>query len=191
MVGFDFTSQMRTLCVDAIERLPELAHIDMGCISVTFSQTRKSVSHGLYATLTPLRFEQGSLTTKRSGRNYTVQRVYDNSGREMLYILSFYLPRFMETDFNEKMVTIFHELWHVSPDFNGDIRRHPGRCYAHSHSQKEYDDRMQVLVNRYLALAPPESLFSFLRLSFQGLCSEHGRVFGTQLPHPKLIPLAG
>ncbi len=189
--GFDFTSRMRALCADITTRLPELAHIDIDRVSVTFSQARKSVQHGLYATLTPLRFERGNLTTKRSGRKYTVQRIYDHQGQEMLYILSFYLPRFMETDFNEKMVTVFHELWHISPSFDGDIRRHSGRCYAHSNSQEQYDAHMQVLVNRYMKLNPPESLFSFLRLTFHGLCIAYGSVYGAKLPHPKLIPMAG
>ena len=58
--------------------------------------------------------------------------LFDAKGVEMLYILKFYLPRFQNEPFEEKLTTIFHELWHISSDFNGDIRRHSGRCYVHT-----------------------------------------------------------
>ena len=58
--------------------------------------------------------------------------------------------RFMDVDFEEKLVTIFHELWHVSPRFDGDLRRHPGRCYMHTGSQKDYDAQMLRLARRWL-----------------------------------------
>ena len=57
-------------------------------------------------------------------------------GVEMMYILKFYLPRFQNESFEEKLTTIFHELWHISGDFNGDIRRHAGRCYVHTSSER-------------------------------------------------------
>jgi hypothetical protein len=166
-----------------------LAHIDVGQIFVAFSQTRKQTAYGLYASLTPMRFEDGALVGQRGRHQYTVQRLFTNDGREILYILTFYLPRFMEVSFRDKLTTVFHELWHVSPEFNGDLRRHPGRCYAHSHSQKEYDARMEQLVDRYLALSPPESLYSFLHLRFRELHARHGRIYGTRVRRPKLLPI--
>jgi hypothetical protein len=188
--GFNFTSQMHAVCADMVSRLPELRHIDLARVAVTFSQARKRVRHGLFATLTPMRFEGGALSGQRHRRRYTVQRVYDDRGTEMLYILAFYLPRFMDVPFQEKLATILHELWHISPDFNGDIRRHPGRCYAHTHSQKEYDQAMQRLAQRWLDRAPPAELYSFLRLRFNQLHKQHGGVHGLRIAHPKLIPLS-
>lgn len=185
--GFNFTGRMRDVVQDMIDRLPELAHIDQRRIAMGFAQARKRTRHGVFATLTPMRFEGGSLTTKRRGKLYTVQRVFDGEGREFFYILSFYLPRFMEVDLSEKLVTILHELWHISPQFDGDLRRHPGRCYVHSHSQREYDARMKVLADRWLASNPPESLYDFLYLSFSELHQRYGGVYGVRIPHPKLI----
>ena len=72
---------------------------------------------------------------------------------------SFYLPRFMNLDFREKLITVLHELWHISPDFNGDIRRHAGRYHAHTHSQAEYDAEMGVLADRWLRSRPPDELW--------------------------------
>ena len=187
-MGFNFTEQIRDVTHDIVSRLPEMKHIDLSRIAFAFAQARNASRWGTYATLTPMRFRDGQLMTMRRGQPYTVQRLYDRDGREFLYILTFYLPRFMNVDLNEKLVTIVHELWHISPDFNGDIRRHPGRCYAHTHSQREYDEKMQVMVDRWLKRDPPTETYEFLTLNFQQLQEEHGRVMGRQIPHPKMIP---
>ena len=185
--GFDFTSRMRLLCGDMIVRTPELAHVDLSLVAVTFSQARKGVSWGMYASLTPLRFAGGSLTTVRRGKQYQVQRIVDGSGREMLYLLSFYLPRFMNLDFREKLITVFHELWHIGPRFDGDLRRHEGRCFAHTHSQAEYDREMEIFVDRWLAQTPEAELWSFLQHNFQDLHAAAGPIYGLRVKRPKLV----
>ena len=185
--GFDFTLHMRQLCVDMTQRLPELSYIDMSRVAIRFCQARRAVSHGLQASLTPLRFKDGSLTTVRRGRTWTVQRVLDHSGNEMLYLLSFYLPRFLEHSLEEKLSTVVHELWHISPQFNGDLRRHPGRCYAHSSSQKTYDAQMMVLARRWLETSPAPQTYEFLQYRFRELQKRRGPVFGTKIPTPKLV----
>lgn len=180
---------MQALAGDMIARLPELAHIDLGQVCVAFCQARKRVNYGIQASLTPLRFQDGNVQGIKRGRRYQVQRVHDAAGREMLYILSFYLPRFMDLVYREKLVTVLHELWHISPHFNGDIRRHPGRCYAHSHSQAEYDAEMGVLADRWVALNPAPHLHDFLQLNFDQLHQQRGPIFGQRVSRPKLIPV--
>lgn len=187
--GFDFTARMRRLCRDVTSRLPEMSHVDMDRVAVTFCQARKKVNWGLYAKLTPMRFEGGRRIGTIRGRRYAAQQLLDENGREMLYILSFYLPRFMDIDTREKLITIFHELWHISPGFDGDIRRHAGRCFAHTHSQKQYDAQMEKLVDRWLQLEPPSPLHSFLEFDFAQLSKRHGPVFGFRVPQPRLIPV--
>jgi len=170
-------------------RVPELSHIDSSRVVFSFRQTRKATRYGVQATLTPLRFEGGQLHTIRRGRRYGVQRVLDPRGQEMLYVLCVYLPRFMDHTLREKLVTLAHELWHISPEFNGDLRRHAGRCYAHSHSQREYDASMGMLVDRWLAAEPDPQLYGFLHLNFHQLRQQYGDIYGIRLPQPKLIPL--
>jgi hypothetical protein len=186
--SFDFTLHVRRLCVGLIERLPELAHIDMSRVAVGYCQTRKAVPHGMFASLTPLRFAGGALTTLRRGRPHAIQRVYDRSGVEMLYILNFYLPRFQNLDFREKLITVLHELWHISPDFSGDIRRHAGRYHAHTHSQAEYDEEMGRLADRWLATEPDDDLYAFLRHNFRELSARHAGIVGLKIPRPRLVP---
>lgn len=185
---FDFTQRVRDVCHDIVARTPELAHVDLSRVAFSFCQARRRTTWGLYASLTPLRFKGGALTERRRRRMYTIQRLFDREGQEMLYILSFYLPRFMDLSLDEKLITVLHELWHISPAFDGDLRRHEGRCYAHTHSQAEYDARMAVLARRWLDLDPPESLWGFLRHNFDGLIRENGRVVGVRIPRPKLLP---
>jgi len=179
---------MRRLCEDVTERLDVFRHIRMDQVAVTFAQARRRVSHGLQAKLTPMRFEDGSLTTERYGRTWTVQRLFDGE-REILYILTFYLPRFLDQTFREKLITVLHELYHIGAHFDGDIRRMEGRYHVHSHSQKEYDRQMGDHVDEYLAGNPPPELHAFLKPRFRTLHSRHGGIIGLQVPIPKLIPL--
>jgi hypothetical protein len=186
---FDFTLAMRRLCEDITRRVGDFQHIRMDQVAVTFAQARRRVSYGLQAKLTPLRFEGGGLVTRRRGKMWTIQRWYSGEV-EMLYILTFYLPRFLEQSFREKLITVMHELYHISPGFEGDIRRLPGHYHVHSHSQKEYDRHMDDLVDGYLATSPPEALYRFLRISFRELTAHHGSVVGIRVPIPKLLPLS-
>ena len=179
---------MRRLCEDACAALPEFSHVDMRRVAVTFAQAKKRVPHGLQAKLTPLRFEGGRTTTVRRGTTYAAPTLHD--GRcEQLYILTFYLPRFLDHPPREKLTTVLHELHHVSPAFDGDIRRFPGRCYAHSHSQARYDAEMAVLADRYLEQGPPAWVAGFLGSRFADLQARHGAVVGLKLPIPKLVPV--
>lgn len=187
--GFDFTHHMRSLCADMVGRLPQLAHIDLERVGIGFSQARKNSRHGTYAMLIPMRFANGDLVETRRGRLYTFQRVYRPDGVELLYLLSFYLPRFLDLPLQEKLVTIVHELWHISPQFDGDLRRHEGRCFAHTGSTKQYDRQMEQFIKQWYAEKPPHSAFHFLRYNFAQLTSIYGSIHGIKTKHPKLVPI--
>jgi hypothetical protein len=187
--GFDFTLHMRRLCDDMIARLDALRHVDMSRVAVSFAQTRRAGRQGMFASLTPLRFADGRMHTFRRKRRWGIQRVYDPDGREMLYILNFYLPRFLDLPLREKLTTTLHELWHIGPKFDGDVRRLGSRCFAHGSSKKQYDAHVESLLDVWLSLAPPEPLYAFLRLDFRGLTARHGRVFGRRVAAPKLVPI--
>jgi hypothetical protein len=117
-----------------------------------------------------------------------VQR-YFVGRREMLYLVTFCLPRFLDQDFDDKFITLFHELYHISPHFEGDLRRHEGRYALHSHSKREYDAQMAHLARAYLAGGPDRALHDFLRLNFAQLAHRHGSVLGVVVPRPRLIPV--
>lgn len=185
----DYTAQMHRLCCEIVARLPELAHIDMQRVLVCCCRSRKPGRCGVYATLTPLRFAGGRRVERRRGRLWTIQQVVDEAGREMLYLLSFYLPRFQDLPFGEKLTTILHELWHIGPRCDGDIRRHPGRCHAHSRSMAAYDAWATALGQRWLATQPPAPLFDFLRYSFWELQVRHRAILARVVRRPRYMPL--
>ncbi|MFO0877107.1 MAG: hypothetical protein U0840_07005 [Gemmataceae bacterium] len=186
--AFDFCFQVRRLCEDIARATKELHHIDVTRILFGITQARSGARHGLQARVTPLRFRHGHLQRKRNGVNYQVQR-YFVEGREMLYLVTFCLPRFLDQSFDDKFITLFHELYHISPAFEGDLRRLEGRCSYHSHSKRAYDAHMAVLARSYLASGADPSLHAFLRLDFAQLRHRHGEVIGAVVPRPRLLPI--
>jgi len=130
-----------------------------------------------------------SLTRRRGGVTYQLQR-YFVGNQEYLYLVTFCLPRFLDQSFADKLLTLFHELYHISPAFDGDLRRHHGRYDLHSHSKKDYDRHMAGLARAYLATKPDPALYGFLRLTFAQLQHRHGSVAAIVVPRPKLIPLS-
>jgi predicted metallopeptidase len=187
---FDFGERVRRLCADIVARCGELQHVDMSRLLIGVTQARNGHAHGLQARVTPLRFRNGSLTRKRRGVVWQVQRFFVD-GREMLYLMTFCLPRFLDQDFDEKFITVFHELYHISPEFDGDLRRHKGRYTIHSHSQKCYDENMSHLARAYVSSGADPALHGFLRLDFAQLLRRHGSVVGVMVPRPRLLPLPG
>ncbi len=185
---FDFCQYARRLCADVAARCSELWHIDVDRLLFAVTQARSVRRHGLQARVTPLRFRAGALTRQRRGVTYQVQR-YCVDRRDMLYLLTFCLPRFLDQDFDDKFITLFHELYHIAPAFDGDLRQHAGRCSIHSRSQRLYDKHMAALAREYLAARPDPALHEFLRLDFAQLQHRHGRVVGVVVPRPKMIPL--
>ena len=186
--GFDFIAYMRRLCDDIVARLPEFAHVNLAHVAMRGCQTRRPGRYGIQASLTPLRFKGGAQQTVRRGRQWTIQPLRGADGSEMLYLLSYYLPRFLDLPLNEKLATVCHELWHIGPKFDGDIRRHEhGRCYAHGPSEKRFHAEMHVLAERWLALKPAPELYGELADGFAAIRSRHGRVLALRMPTPKLI----
>jgi hypothetical protein len=186
--AFDFTTRMRALCEDVAARCEELRHVHMPRVLVTFTPSRNRSRYGLQARVTPLRFRDGELTRRHGSTDYQVQRFFVDDS-EMLYVLTFCLPRFLDQPFREKLVTVFHELYHIGPSFDGDLRRHPGRYAVHSHSKDLYDTRMTELVGDYLADHPEPEVFHFLRSGYRELWDAHGGITGVVVPRPKLLPV--
>lgn len=186
--AFDFCGHARALCADLVAGCPELAHIDVSRLLLGMTQARSGRQHGLQARVTPLRFPKGDLVRQRRGVCYQVQRCVVD-GREMLYLVTFCLPRFLDQSFDDKFVTLFHELYHISPAFDGDLRRHKGRYAMHSHSKRDYDAHMAQLARSYLSRCRNGRLHDFLRMSFAQLQHRHGSVVSVVVPRPKLVPV--
>ena len=186
---FDFSCRIRRLCADMVARCDDLRHIDVNRVLFAMTQARSGRQHGLQARVTPLRARAAALHRHHRSVCYQVQR-YFVGGREMLYLVTFCLPRFLDQSFDDKFITLFHELYHISPAFDGDLRRHGGSCDLHTCGKKAYDNHMAYLARAYLSGAPAPGLHHFLRLDFAQLEHRHGSVLSVVVPRPKLIPVA-
>ena len=188
---FDFSRKMSLLIDDISRRVEEFSTIRSDQLAVAVSQTRNNEMHGIQAKVTPLRFAGGHITQEVGGRVWGLERLFDSrTNQEILYVITFYLPRFQNQSFEEKIITVFHELFHIDPKFNGDIRRFSGRYHLHSKSQKEFDNEMSRLANRYLSLNPAPETYRFLELSFHALQKRHNHVVGLKIATPKIVPLS-
>jgi predicted metallopeptidase len=183
----DYTSEMRKFIADISARCSELSHVQVDRILISFSHARVVGPSGQFAKIAPLRFEGGRDTVTTRRRRYTIPRL-EYEGREILYVIYFCMPKFQNLGFREKFITIFHELYHISPLFNGDIRRFPGRYYAHGPSRKAYNEAVGAMVDKYLVEAQNNPLTEFLRVDFTELRRRHGRVAGLKVSQPKPRP---
>lgn len=186
----DFSGRIVALLHDIVARCPTWRHLQVPRILVGYAQAQSRRLHGLQARVTPLRFAGGALQRRQRGAIYQIQRLFMDDV-EYLYLLTFCLPRFLDQDFDSKLVTIFHELYHIGPAFDGDLRRHGGRYHLHSHSKGGYDEQMGHFAREYLATKPDPKLTAFLRLNFDQLRVRHGQVAGVIVPRPKMVPVTG
>ena len=110
--------------------------------------------YGMYASLTPLRFAGGQPAHRPpraevddpAGRSRAAARCSTCSTSTCRGSSICRLAR--------SFTTIAHELWHIGPQFDGDLRRFGGRCYAHSRSQRQFDAQVKQLVERWLERRP-------------------------------------
>lgn len=186
----DYTVKMREVIEDICRRHGAFRHIDVGRILVCYSQTQRAGVRGTHAALVPMRFPGGDKETTRKGVRWrmpclTVDEV------EMLYVLQLYLPRFCDRTLEEKLTTLCHELYHIGPKFDGDLRRLPGRNWQHGGSRKQYDELMRRMTARYLASDPPKQLLDFLQLDFAGLRRKHGEIRGLRVRRLRPIRVEG
>ncbi len=79
---------------------------------------------------------------------------YHYEGREILYIIYFMLPRFQNLSFRDKLETLIHEIYHISPRCDGDLRRLKGRSHIHGNSIEEYDRNIRAITDRFLDSDP-------------------------------------
>lgn len=188
MTTLNLTGELERLICDITARTPELHHIVPEKLLVCVSTGRASRG-GSLAKIHPLRFAGGERSVKaRRGRRSVLCTMpsITHRGEEMLYVIYFLIPRFLELSFREKMITIFHELYHISPACDGDIRRFPGRNYAHGSSTKSYNLLMGQLADRYLEAIPDRFALNFLEGNLAALRSRHSAIVARRLQAPRI-----
>lgn len=182
--GFDFTGSMTLLVEDVVKTHRAFSHIGIKNVLVAISPSNGSRS-GVVAKLRPMRFEGGSKTKTVRGIEYAAPEININGSR-ILYIVYFHLPRFLNHgNYKNKLSTVLHELYHISPLFNGDIRRFSGKNYAHGNSRRGYDDLINIYTEEYINSTLNPELSAFLKYRYSELKRRHGAIYGDMIRIPR------
>jgi hypothetical protein len=186
---FNLTAALEDLIADVVAKTPLLAHADPNRLAVSLSSTRSGGVGGTYAKIHPLRFPGGETTgtIRRGKRKFSCEIPPLTVGnRDILYLIYFLVPRFLDLPLREKLITVCHELYHISPAFDGDIRRFPGRNFAHGTSRKKFDETSAALADAYLAVPENRERAAFLEGGMKELRARHRVIVGRRLRAPRL-----
>jgi len=88
----------------------------------------------------------------------------------------------------EKVKTIIHELYHVSESFDGDIRRFPGRNFAHSSRISTFDSISEKIAKEWLSKTSIDT--GILSQTSEELKRNFGKVAGVRVSKPKIVRLS-
>ncbi|MBP7734709.1 MAG: hypothetical protein KA369_01925 [Spirochaetes bacterium] len=182
----DLSQALTAVIADIVRRCGPLGHIDVNRLLVCVGSNRGGRYGGLYGKLIPLRFKDGSSLLRFRGRIYALPEITSN-GASCLYIIYFYMPRFFDLSWEEKLRVIFHELYHISPEFDGDIRRMGAVKAAHGHSKKRYDSLFDSELQIYKNHIQGTPLVDFLSMKSQDLYARYRRVTAVRMKHPRPI----
>lgn len=126
-------------------RVPELDHLEPDRILVTAGQARKRSR----ATIRPYAF--GETATRHSASGHLFKPLVKVGGRTIRYEIILRPLFFLRSTPLERLRTLFHELYHLAPRFDGTLaeeRRHSEL------PRKEFDAELVPLVKAYATVAP-------------------------------------
>jgi len=133
--------------------MEEFAHIRASRVLVVAGEARRASR----ATVKPMSFAAGSATDK-FGHKKPVVRV---RGKRILYCITL-RPLFFRASTPEgRIATLLHELYHVSPRFDGTL----DRSRRHAQSGPKFNRILRPLVRRYLQRCPLEV---YARFAYDG-----------------------
>lgn len=144
------TLAVKRLIRDAAQRLPELAHLRPSRILVVAGEARRASR----ATIRPAHFKETG-RAQSGGRHKPLIHL---KGRKILYVVTLRPLWFVASTPAQRIDTVLHELYHVSPRFDGTLHR--GRRHTRL-PRDRYHRRIRALRRRYLAAAPPELVAPF------------------------------
>ena len=182
----NITDVITCLINEIAKSAPIFYHIDINRILVCVASNRRNCRGGTYGKLVPLRFESGLEIIKFSGKRYAMPSIVNN-GVQQLYIVYFYIPRFFDLGALEKLRVIFHELYHISPKFNGDIRRFGREKTSHGYSKRRFDTFFEEDLNVFYEYVRNTPFMNFLRANADLLHRNFKRVLGRRMRLPKPV----
>lgn len=165
---------------------PDFAHIDINRVTVSIAFNRRARGAYICGKLVPLRFENGKSELNRAGRLYRMPEIKEN-GISQLYVVYFYAPSFFNLSAWEKLKVIFHELYHINAEFNGDIRRMGKKKIAHGHSHKKFNSLFIAEVDKFYEYIQDTQAFDFLSCTMKDLSRRFENITYRKIKLPKVI----
>lgn len=184
----NITDVLTHLIYEVIRVTPAFYHIDINRVLVCLATNRNSRGGATFGKLVPLRFRDGATTQRFHNRCYTLPEIRHND-TQVLYLIYFYMPRFFDLPPREKLRVIFHELYHISTEFNGDIRRMGETKAAHGHSRKHFNSLFEKELDAFCAHVEQTSFYKFLCLDTQGLRTTFRKLAGRRMKVPRPVPV--
>jgi predicted metallopeptidase len=181
----NITDVLTDLIKEIIIRSHFFSHIDTTKLIVCLSSNKKNGRGSIYGKLVPFKFKNGSDTVTFKGKYYSIPRI-TNNGTDILYAIYFHLPRFFDLPADKKLNVIFHELYHISPDFNGDIRRMGNVKKAHGSSKKRFDLKFENEVKSFYEYISKTYFLDFLRMDSKSLKNKY-HIYARRMKIPKPI----
>jgi hypothetical protein len=140
---------IRALMRDLAVRSPEFAHLVPTKVLVVAGEARR----GSRGSVKPLAFARGK-SRDHSGSRKPVVRI---DGRRMLYCVTLRPLFFRDARPEQRVETLLHELYHVSPEFDGTLD--PSR--RHARLGGKFSRSFLPVLRRYLRQCPPEVMAPF------------------------------
>lgn len=191
MKTLNYRSLIQDIIFDLTKQIDEFRHIKPNRIIISSTPCRANGKSGLWASLVPLRFENGHKTKIERRKTFNekhfitlpckkIRKLRQQAEDYFLYYLYLAVPRFYNLKRIEKLETLIHELYHVNPVFNGDLRRFPGRCYIHGPSVKAYDEKVNNMRKIYEKKATVTQQLNHLSLRHTDLLKRYDKI---DFPH--------
>lgn len=176
------TQRIRRVCEDMCRRIPELRHIDMNRVAIGSAQCKKQTKRGVLATTYEL-FDE----LVEDGERW-IQPPFLYHGKPTLYVIRFFMPRFMLRPGWQRLRLIVHELYHISPDFDGWIREIDGSRGHGAGGEGVYNRKMSQLLKYWLEARRDagvrNNLYDFLYMTPEELENQYGVIYGEYYPVP-------
>jgi predicted metallopeptidase len=173
--NFDYAHAVSKVCQRIIRSIPNLKHINIKQVGISIAPEKNS----LLAACVPMR--DGGLLNQQIEVPELCPKYAD-----LLYIIYFYAPQFINLNYKNKMETIVHELYHISPMFDGTLRRFPGRYSTHGFPARKYDQTVREMTKPLLE--QPLCCAEFLKLNALNLTRKYGKVSYSLIHYPYILP---
>lgn len=186
--SINLTDTLSLITHEMIIRTPEFRGYDINRMLICCASNRSDSRGGIYGKLVPLKFEGGSDIINFHGRTYTIPKIIHNN-IEIRYLIYYYHPKFFDISAREKVNVMFHELYHISPDFNGDIRRMGKFKKTHGHSKKSFEEKYLDYAEEFYSYVKETPYHAFLEMSSRDLQNSFKKIKCRRMKTIKPVPV--